>query len=65
MPYPGPGGTAPPAPTLLKGHYLRVDGYPYERFESLPAAQGFAKDRAPSAKIHVYNAWHRRLGEAS
>jgi hypothetical protein len=61
----GPYGmNMPPAQIKLpKDGYLRVDGH-QQRFETVTDAKKWRDKNAAGVKIHVYSAWHKRVGEA-
>jgi len=48
---------------LPKGHYLRIEGIDYKRFESMEEATAYIKAKMPDSKPKVmqFNAWHRRV----
>src|ERR1043165_679623 len=48
---------------LPKGHYLRIEGIDYKRFESMEEVTAYIKAKMPDSKPKVmqFNAWHRRV----
>jgi hypothetical protein len=59
MPWP----TGSPSVLIPKDGYLRVAGH-QQRFETVTEAKKWRDKNAAGAKVLVYSAWHKRVGEA-